>query len=298
MKTKTIYALGYFDGVHLGHQALLNTCQALAKSKGCQSGAVTFLTHPQGLLQGSTPGLINTVHDREQLLRRQVEQVVLLEFDQQLSQMHWKSFLQMLIQNHGAAGFVCGTDFRFGCGGEGNARLLEEFCSQQGLAFQAVAQQFVDGVRVSSTYIRSLLEAGQTEQAHRFLGHPHVLSGRVTKGQQLGRTIGVPTANVTYPDGLLKMPHGVYACRVLARGKWYTAMTNIGTRPTVNGTGVTVESCLMDFSGDLYGEEVLIAFYGFLRPEVRFSDLFHLQKQIEKDKNSVEKFMHNYQLHP
>lgn len=298
MKKQTIYALGYFDGVHLGHQALLNTCQALAQSKGCQSGAVTFLTHPQQLLQGSTPGLINTVHDRQHLLRRQVEQVVLLEFDRQLSQMDWRRFLQLLIQRHGAAGFVCGTDFRFGRSGEGNASLLEVFCAEQGLVFQAVEQQVVDGVRVSSTHIRSLLEAGKLEQAYRFLGHPHVLSGTVTKGKQLGRTIGVPTANVTYPDELLKMPHGVYACRVQAQGKWYTAMTNIGTRPTVNGAGVTVESCLLDFTGDLYGEEILIAFCGFLRPEVKFPDLSQLQQQIEKDKFSVEKFMHNYQLHP
>lgn len=298
MKKQTIYALGYFDGVHLGHQALLGACQTLARQQGCQSGAVTFLSHPQLLLQGSMPGLINTVADRKRLLHKQVEQVVLLEFDRQLLQMPWKTFLQMLVQNHGAAGFVCGSDFRFGQGGEGNARLLEAFCAEQGLAFQAVDQQYVDAIRVSSTHIRSLLEAGEIEKAHRFLGHPHVLSGTVTKGKQLGRTIGVPTANVTYPDELLKLPHGVYACRVLAQGKWYTAMTNIGTRPTVSGEGVTVESCLLPYSGNLYGQTIVVAFYGFLRPEVKFSDLSQLQQQIEKDKFLVEKFMHNYQLHP
>lgn len=294
MKEKIIYALGYFDGVHLGHQALLKACRELAREQHCKSGAVTFSPHPEQLLTGDQVGLINTDEDREEMLLYYVDTVHQLAFTESLMTMAWQDFLDMLIKERNAAGFVCGTDFRFGRKGEGTAALLQQFCREHNLSCCLVEQQFLDGVRISSTHIRALLKQGNVEEAGLFLGHPHILSGTVQSGKQLGRTIGIPTANLTYPEELLPMPYGVYACRVQVEGKSYNAVTNIGTRPTVSGEGVTVESHLLDFSGDLYGKYLEISFFQYLRPEYKFPDLSGLQKQVEKDKFTVEKVMQNY----
>lgn len=290
MKKKIIYALGYFDGVHLGHTALLTACRELAGEKGCKAGAVTFHSHPETLLKGSAPGLINTPDDRNKLLQQfHMDAVVELPFDKTLMQTPWQDFLSELMEHYGAAGFVCGTDFRFGRKGEGTAALLQQFCREHDLSCCLVEQQSLDGIRISSTHIRKLLEKGNIREANRFLGHPHMLTGVVQTGKQLGRTIGIPTANLSYPQELLKLPYGVYACKVRVDGKTYPAVTNVGTRPTVLGEGVTVESHLLDFSGDLYGKNVTVSFYDFIRPEQKFSDLTQLKAQIEKDKMITKK---------
>lgn len=289
---KKIYALGYFDGVHLGHKALLTACRELAEAQNCRSGAVTFLGHPEILVLGTAPGLINTPADRKKLLSEQfhMDTVVEIPFDKALMETSWQDFLFSLLEKYDAAGFVCGTDFRFGKGGQGTAQLLSRFCREHDLSCQLVEQQYLDGVRISSTHIRGLLEAGEILQANRFLGHPHMLSGTVTHGKQLGRTIGVPTANIACPEELVRLPFGVYACKVQAGGNFFPAVTNVGVRPTVSGQGVTVESHLLDFSGDLYGKEISVLFYDFIRPEQKFSDLAHLQAQIEKDKACLAQY--------
>ena len=172
---KTIYALGFFDGVHVGHAALLDRCKTLAREENHRAGVVTFAAHPDTLVLGNTPPLINTPYDREKLLRERfsMEQVVTLPFDEQMHTMPWRDFLNMLIRDYAAAGFVCGEDFRFGYRGEGNADALEGFCREQGLVSAVVNDQMIDGIRVSSTYIRRQIETGDMETAVKFLGHPH-----------------------------------------------------------------------------------------------------------------------------
>ena len=289
MKEKTIYALGFFDGVHLGHQALLRTCSHLAQRTGCIAGAVTFTAHPEALVQGKAPLLINSTQDRGRLLcGHGMMRIVELPFDTALRSMPWRDFLQMLLQEHNAAGFVCGDDFRFGFHGEGTAQSLADFCRENDLPWSVVPAQNCDGVRISSTHIRGLLLAGRMEEAVHFLGHPHILSGTVIQGRQLGRTIGVPTANLALPEGVLCPKHGVYACTAVFEGKQYPAVTNIGTRPTVEGHHVTVESWLQDFEGDLYGKHLTLFFHAFLRPEQKFDSLEQLQQQIRKDAQSVK----------
>ncbi len=292
---KYIYALGYFDGVHLGHQALLTASRGLAAETNCQWGVVTFLGHPETLLTGNHPGLINTPADRRGLLTRYgVKTVVELAFDKALMETPWQDFLNHLIAHYGAAGFVCGSDFRFGSGGAGTAALLQQFCGEQGLHCRLVEQQTLEGIRISSTHIRRLLERGDLQRAAAFSGHPHILSGTVVPGKQLGRTIGVPTANLTYPEELVSLPHGVYACCAAVAGKIYTAVTNLGVRPTVLGEGVTAESWLLDFSGDLYGKKLELTFCEFLRPEVKFPDLTALKTQIGQDRLAVQKIIKNH----
>lgn len=284
MKQNVIYALGFFDGVHTGHMALLRQCCALARAQGVQTGAVTFLGHPDDLLLGQTTPLINTPADRERLLKQNgIQNILALPFDRALMQMPWEDFIRLLRQEHGAAGFVCGEDFRFGRRGQGTAALLQDYCRREQLPCGIVPEQTLEGTRISSTYIRHLLEQGQLARANRFLGHSHILSGQVITGRQLGRTIGIPTANIAYPPELVQLPRGVYACRAVTPEGTYPAVTNVGTRPTVGGHRLTAEPWLMDFSGDLYGRELVLEFVAFLRPEKKFDSLQALQAQIRAD---------------
>lgn len=285
MENKTvIYALGFFDGVHLGHQALLSACRELAEKNGCKAGVVTFASHPDALVLGKTPSLINTAQDRARLLKYfGMDTLVELPFDKALMNMPWQDFFKALLETHHAAGLVCGHDFRFGSRGEGTATLLAEACQEQGLPCKIVPVQKLDDVLISSTHIRELLEQGKLETACRFLGHPHILSGRVVHGHQLGRTLGIPTANLLPPPETVALRHGVYACKAYVDSRAYPAVVNVGSRPTVGGNAVTVEAWLMDFSGDLYGKALTLAFHAFLRPEQKFACLEELQAQIQKD---------------
>ena len=251
---KTIYALGFFDGVHLGHQALLAACKDLAAETGAKTGVVTFSAHPDTLVLGKTPPFINSPQDRKLLLQQLggVEQVVTLPFDREMMNMPWQDFFQMLLTDYGAAGLVCGEDFTFGRRGEGNAALLREAAAKARIPCYVVRQRTYAGVVISSTHIRSLLEAGEMEKAVEFLGHPHVLTGQVISGQQLGRTLGIPTANLALPQGVICPRFGVYACKAKVQGQWYPAVTNVGCRPTVGGKTVTVEPWLLGFAGDIY----------------------------------------------
>lgn len=286
---KTIYALGFFDGVHIGHQALLAACRDLAKANHCKSGVVTFAVHPDSLVSGNAPALINTIEDRTNLLNAYGMDVVLaLPFDKELMTTHWSSFLTQLV-DAGAAGFVCGSDFRFGAGGSGTAKKLSAFCESRQLPYAVVPQQELDGIRVSSTHIRGLLAAGDMENATRFLGHPHVFTGEVVAGKGLGRTIGVPTANLQIPESILLPKNGVYACIAHVNGKNYPAVTNIGNRPTVDGHHVTVEPWLLDFEGDLYGQKLTLVFFRYLRPEKKFDSLEELKAEIQKNAAETRK---------
>lgn len=287
MKQRIIYALGFFDGVHLGHQALLAATVKLAAQVEAIPGAVTFSVHPDGLVSGQAPGLLTTGEVRNELLRIYgMKQVLELPFDENVKNTHWASFLRQLVIA-GAGGFVCGDDFRFGAGGLGTPKKLEAFCRKRGLAFAIVSQRTQAGIRVSSTHIRSLLEQGEMEQVNLFLGHPYFLTGTVVKGRQLGRTIGIPTANILLPPELAIPKLGVYACKADVDGKLYTAVTNIGSRPTVDGHQVRAESWLLDFEGDLYGKRLTLAFHHFLRPEQKFDSLDELKAQILQDAQLV-----------
>lgn len=286
---KTIYALGFFDGVHLGHQALLSACQQLAAKNGCKAGALTFAVHPDGLVSGNAPTLINTIEDRASLLKTYgMESVVVLPFDQALMRTPWSDFLTRLVED-GTAGFVCGSDFRFGAGGEGTAKHLSAFCENHQLPYSVVPEQLLDGIRISSTHIRTLLASGDLENANRFLGHAHVFSGTVVTGRGLGRTIGIPTANLQITNGVLLPKTGVYACIAHVNGQNYPAVTNIGTRPTVDGHHVTIEPWLLDFDGDLYGKTLKLSFFRYLRPERKFDSLADLKAEIEKNAAQTRK---------
>ena len=290
MKEKKIYALGFFDGVHLGHQSLLAACCQMAKEQGAIPAALTFDLPPTAVLNGQKPNMINTLAGREQLLKFYgMEQVHIYPATPETLAVSWQDFLSQILTD--AAGFICGEDYRFGRNGAGDADKLANFAAQHGIQCSIIPQQSFDGQKISSTRIRSYLEAGELEKANELMGHPHILTGKVVHGQHLGRTIGVPTANLEMPITLLTPAFGVYACKVEMDGQVYMAVTNVGTRPTVNGRNVTVEPWILDYSGDLYGREISLQFYQFLRSERKFDSLQELQQQIQMDTEQTKKYL-------
>ena len=281
---KKIFALGFFDGVHLGHQALLMECCRMAREQNAKACAITFRQHPQSLFVEQPPRLINGQEDRIELMRRYgIGSVFTYPVTKEVMSMPWEAFLELLIRDYGAAGFVCGGDFHFGHRGQGNSALLQNFCRERDLPCVIVPDQTLQDVRISSTYIRRQIEMGDMETAVRFLGHPYLLTGTVVPGKQLGRTLGIPTANLRLPEGVAVPKFGVYACRCRIDGESYMAVTNVGTRPTVEGQGITVEPWILDYSGDLYGREITLEFYRFLRGEEKFPDLNALKNRIHAD---------------
>ena len=292
MKNKKIFALGFFDGVHLGHGMVLDLCQHLAEDMGAETAAITFDRHPQSLFTPTPPALINTTEDRCWLLQTWacIDHLLVLPVNAEVMGLPWQDFLEMLLQE-GAVGFVCGYDFRFGRKGEGTAEKLAAFARERNMPCYIVEEQTLDGEKISSTRIRERIEQGDMETAQRLLGHFHMFTGKVVHGQHLGRTLGVPTANLQLPDELVKPAFGVYACSACVDGNFYVAVTNIGTRPTVNGQGVTVEPWILDFEGDLYGKEITLYFRKFLRPEQKFASLEELKAQIQKDAAEAKRLL-------
>ena len=262
---KRVIALGFFDGIHIGHAALMRRTVARAEEMGAIPTVMSFDVHPDTLVFGKEVPLINSAHAREELIQRLfgIESVVFIHFDRTVMQMPWQTFIQTLVDEMDAAGFVVGHDFCFGWKGEGTAEKLAAYCAERGLGCDVIPAVTLDGRIVSSTYIRELLENGEVERANAFLGHPHTLSDTVHYGYRLGTKMGTPTINMQFPDGVLVPRHGVYAAKVyLDDGSEHCAVTNVGVRPTVSGgQRVSVESFILDYEGNLYNRQVRLEFY-------------------------------------
>ena len=197
--------------------------------------------------------------------------------------MDWQDFVEQYLQKElGAVHVVAGHDFHFGYRGEGSPQRLAEKCARLGLGCDVIPKVELDGVTISSTHIRTLVEAGELEQATRFLGHPHMLSGTVVHGNEIGRTLGSPTANLPVPQGVIAPGFGVYATRVVLPDGARPAVTNVGVRPTVSSAGqaVIVEPWILDYRGDLYGRDIRVEFHARLRPERKFPSLQALRDAI------------------
>lgn len=286
IKRPCVLALGFFDGVHVGHAALLRRTAERAAELGCESAVMTFDTHPDTLVRGAPVPLINSAPDRAWLIRHYfgIDRVEFFRFTAETMQTPWDVFLDTIRRDLGAVHFVVGYDFRFGYRGEGCARLLRGYCADNGIGCDVIDPVVIDGVTVSSTYIRSLLEQGDMETAERFLGHPHILVSVVRQGRHLGRRLGAPTVNMQFAPGVLIPRRGVYASRAVLSEGTYNAVTNIGVRPTVSDSDeISVETHLLDFSGSLYGRMVRLEFVRHLRDEIQFSSLEELSAQIAAD---------------
>ena len=294
MKERVI-ALGFFDGVHLGHAALLRRTVEEAQKRGATPAVFTFDRPPKEVVTGIPCPLIASPEDRRGLMERLfgIRDVLMVPFDDEMRTTAWDDFItDILVERFHAVHVVAGHDHHFGHKNAGTPELLAQKCREIGIGCDIIPKVEVDGITVSSTYIRRLVEMGQMERAGRFLGHPHVLTQEVRHGRRIGHTIGVPTVNLVVPPHVLVPSHGVYVTRVhLPSGTSYPAVTNVGTRPTVNnGLDVTVEPWLLGFEGDLYGQRVRVEFFKHLRDEIRFDSLDALRTQIQKDAAATARY--------
>lgn len=291
---KRVIALGFFDGIHIGHAALLERTVQRAREIGATPSVLSFDIHPDTLVFGKEVPLINSSAGRADLIRRLfgIENVIFIHFDRSVMQMPWQEFVQTLIQEMDAAWVVVGHDFRFGWKGEGTAQRLQDYCAELGLGCDIIPPVMLEGRVVSSTYIRELIEAGEMERANMYLGHPHTLVDTVHYGYRLGTKMGTPTINMRFPDGVLVPRHGVYAARaVLDDGSEHMAVTNVGVRPTVSGEErVSVESFILDYSGNLYDRQVRVEFFRFIRPEMKFPSVDALKAQILRDAETTRAY--------
>jgi riboflavin kinase / FMN adenylyltransferase len=249
------------------------------------------------MVTGCPVPLINSCEDRAGLIHRifGIKNVIILHFDKELMRMPWTEFVERLSGEFNAAHLVAGHDFRFGWKGEGTAEKLLKKSRELGLGCDIIPAVSYKGVVSSSTHIRKLISEGDMEQANEFLGHPHVLTDIVHYGYRLGRTLGTPTINMCFQEGVLIPEYGVYATHAcLEDGSEYIGVTNVGVRPTVNHTQtVTAETFILDFTGNLYGTRVRIEFYKRLRPEIRFDGIEELKAQILKDAESARSYFQN-----
>jgi riboflavin kinase/FMN adenylyltransferase len=285
----SIVTSGTFDGVHLGHQKILARLKELATRKQGETVLLTYWPHPRLILQPEDKSLrlLSTLSEKVNLLEEMgVDHLIILPFTKELSQMSSEEFIrEILVDKIQTKTLVIGYDHKFGKNREGSFEYLQSHSHLFGFAIEEISRQDVDDLGVSSTKIRTALAQGDISTANKYLGRPYDLSGQVVNGQQIGRSLGFPTANIQIADDFKLLPRdGAYAVHAEVNSIQYKAILNIGDRPTVDGEKKTIEAHLIDFKGNLYGQELRIYFQEFLREEKKFESLDALKNQLVIDR--------------
>lgn len=294
--SNAVVTSGTFDGVHLGHQKILQRIREIARSINGETVLITFWPHPRLVLYPDEHNLrlLSTFEEKAKLLRQLgIDHLVTIPFTKEFSQLSSKEFIEtVLVDTIQTKKLVIGYDHRFGKNREGSFEYLQAHHEEYGFDLEEIPRQDVEDIGVSSTKIRHALETSDIETAINYLGRPYELNGLVIKGQQIGRSIGFPTANIHIPNDYKLIPKdGVYAVEALVNGVLYKAMLNIGNRPTVNGTQKTVEANLFDFQGDLYDKQITIYIKAFLREEKKFDGLEALKQQLFLDQKNAKNLL-------
>ena len=294
---KTVIALGFFDGVHLGHQALMARAVERGREHGLEPAVFTFDRSPREFVTGKPVPLLTSPEERRRLVEESfpIRRVIVAKFDRAMMTMPWMDFLRVLAGRYNAGWLVAGHDFRFGHRNEGDAALLARGAAELGMGWDIIPAVAMDGVTVSSTRIRSLLEEGRAEEAGRLLGRPFSIAGTIAHGKGLGSRIGRPTLNLLPGGDQLIPARGVYVAAAELAGRRFPAVTNVGVRPTVDRDGgVTVESHLLEAEGDFYGERCRVFLLKRLRPEEEFPGLRELQAQIAADAEAAREYFRKF----
>lgn len=281
-KTKTAVALGTFDGLHKGHMSVINKAVA-QKSNGLLPVILLFSDHPLKILTGASPKELfeGSIKEREIKKTQCTEYTVSFE---RIRNMSPEEFVSEILKNELNAGFVsCGFNFRFAKNGEGDTHVLSELCKKYGIDAQIADVVDLGTECISSTRIRTAIENGEIETANKMLGRKFSYNFEVVSGDHRGRNLGFPTINQFFPDTFVVPKYGVYASVARIGSKEYPAVTNIGIRPTIGNSKPRSETCILNFSGDLYGTNTEIALVSYLRPEVKFESLEKLSEQIKAD---------------
>lgn len=282
---RTVVTMGNFDGVHIGHQEIFHQLLQRAKERDCLPVALTFYPHPTSVLhpEERVPLIIPLERRLELIAELGVSVAICLKFTLEFSQMEAGDFLKNILWDKLHPDLVMvGENFLFGKGRQGTTQLIRETGARLGFDLEVVPPVYLGETVVSSSGIRQLVAEGKMEQAAQMQGRPYELSGTVIAGKKLGREIGFPTANLQCLNELYPKK-GIYACLAQVEGRLYQAAVNVGIAPTVGGAELTVEAFLLDYQGDLYGQEIRLLFYHWLREERKFSTLSELSAQIDKD---------------
>jgi riboflavin kinase/FMN adenylyltransferase len=287
-------ALGYFDGVHLGHQAVIKSAVDFTKKNGGKSAVITFSDHPCCYFWNVCPKYILTRKARE----RKIEDLgvdFLYELDfESLANLTAQDYLKdVLINNFMPISISTGWNHNFGCKKSGDVKFLHENSKKYGYEYFEIQPQKINNEVINSTTIRKLLSDGNIEKANSMLGYEFTITGEVVKGKQIGRTIGFRTANLVYPPELIGLPYGVYSVTISIKSEYENqfetkkGIANFGVRPTVNGSHALLEVHILDFDKDIYGKNISVSFQKMLRPERKFNSLSELKLQIENDIKSI-----------
>lgn len=287
--------IGTFDGVHLGHKAILKRLVETAKKEDLDSVVLTFFPHPRMVLQqNSDIKLLNTIHERTELLEETgLDNLVIHPFTHAFSRMTALQYVRdILVNSLKAKKIIIGYDHRFGRNRTANIDDLKEFGKTYDFEVEEISAKELDDVAISSTKVRKALETGDVETANNFLGYNFMITGEVVKGKAIGRTMNYPTANLKLKEEYKLVPKkGVYIVKSSIDNKNYFGITSIGSNPTVGGTERTIETHFLDFNEDLYGEEITIEFVKFIRDEAYFESIEILRQEIEKDENFAKQFI-------
>lgn len=291
-----IVTIGTFDGVHLGHQAIFNKMREDAKEIKGYTVVITFYPHPRIVLGLDSTDLrfINTQEKKiNRIEEAGIDFLIIVPFTKDFASLSSKEFIaDFVVEKVNPVKIVTGYDHHFGKDREGGFALLSKMGEKHGFEVEKVEAQIVNDFKVSSTRIRKLLEAGKVKVANTFLGYEYSITGKVIKGQSIGRDMGFPTANIEVSDEYkLIAAVGVYACRVEYMGKLYKGMSNIGFRPTIDHGDLTIEVNIFDFDQQIYSEEITISFVDRMRDEFKFKNIKALQKQLEKDREHALKIL-------
>lgn len=284
-----VLAIGFFDGFHRGHAAIVRELRRLRKPT-YRAGVLTFSNHPATFLRTSPPPLlISSVEERIDLLADAgIEECFFVAFDERIASLSPREFVEgVLVDSLAVRGVVVGENFRFGKGRSGDVAFAQSELERRNVRFVAVENQMENGFRISSTRIRELVAQGEMAEADALLGHSFVLRGRVVLGAGRGHALGFPTANLTVRSAKILPKDGVYAAVARHDGRDYAALVSIGTNPTFYGGTRTVEAWLRDFQRTIYGEEVAVRELRFVREQLQFSSPDDLQAQMQRDAAAV-----------
>ena len=289
----TVLTIGTFDGVHLGHQKIVERVVTTARQEGLLATVFTFFPHPRMVVQHDKGlKLIHTLEEKKQLLQQLgVDLLVVQPFNEAFSQLTAEEFVStILVQRLNVKKVIIGYDHRFGRNRTANIDDMRLFGEKYGFAVEEISVQEVDEVSVSSTKIREALNKGDVTTAEHYLGTPYSLTGRVVHGLKLGRTLGYPTANIQVTEEYKLIPKdGVYAVYSYIDGRKVYGMMSIGKNPTIEGKGASIEVYFFDFNGDLYDQKLTIEFVQYLREEQKFATIDLLKKQLQDDETAARK---------
>ena len=294
---KTIVTIGTFDGVHLGHAAILKKLTQNTQNETFESTVLTFFPHPRMVLQGKSDlKLLNTINEKIELLEKiGIDNLIIHPFDEKFAELNAEAFVSTILVDHlRVQKIIIGYDHRFGKNRTANIDDLISFGAQYDFEVEQISAQEIDEISISSTKIRTALEEGDIQLANEYLGYSYFLSGTVVKGKQLGRTIGFPTANISLEEDYKLVPqNGVYVVQAEIDGKTIYGMMNIGFNPTVQGKQKTIEVHLFDFDTDIYNRKIQVAILQRIRSEKKFESIELLTKQLDEDRSFSRNYLQN-----